>query len=311
MSRDASAGRPAPGPGGPVGGADPAAPAAAAPEPAEWRRRLRRVGRSPLTVAGLLLVAAVVALAAFGPQLAPYDPLEQRLDLKLAPPGPGHPLGRDALGRDILSRILHGVRISLGTAVGVVAATAVAGGAVGLIAGLLGGLADEVIMRVTDMFFAFPSLVLAMAIAALLGPSLTTSMIAIAAVWWPVYARLMRGQVLAVREREFVEAARAVGATRTAIALRHVLPNALTPVLVQATLDLGGVVLTAAGLSFIGFGAQPPTPELGVMVAEGRNYITQQWWVSTFPGLAILVMVLGFNLLGDGVRDVMDPRGRG
>ncbi|MDI3317254.1 MAG: ABC transporter permease [Bacillota bacterium] len=254
------------------------------------------------------MVYVFLALAAG--VLAPYGPTEQDLAVRLAPPGPAHLLGTDSLGRDILSRILFGARIDLVIAVTVVAATALVGSAVGLLAGYAGGWVDEVLMRVTDMFLAFPSLILAMAIAAVLGPSLPNTLVAIAAVSWPAYARLMRGQVLALREALYVEAARSLGASPGRIVLRHLLPNALGPVLVQATLDMGGVIVTAAGLSFIGFGAQPPTPEWGLMVSDGRRTIMEQWWVATFPGLAILLLVLGFNLVGDGLRDVLDPRWR-
>ena len=182
------------------------------------------------------------------------------------------------------------------------------GSLVGLFTGYARGWADEVLMRVTDIFFAFPSLILAMAIAGALGPSLRNALIAVAVVSWPVYARLIRGQVLVLREQEFVQAARAIGVSDTRIVLRHLLPNTLAPLLVQASFDMGAVILSVAGLSFIGFGAQPPTPEWGVMISEGRNYITTQWWLTAVPAAAILLLVAAFNLIGDGLRDLLDPR---
>ena len=263
---------------------------------------------NPLNVVALALIAMFAACALFAPLLAPYDPLLQELGTRLQPPSPQHWLGTDSLGRDIASRILYGARISLIVGVVVVASAGVVGTAIGLVAGYAGGLVDEVLMRLTEVFLAFPALILAMAIAGALGPSLTNAIIAIAAVTWAVYARLVRGQILSLRRREFVEAARAMGASRTRIVLRHLLPNALAPLMVQASFDLGSSIIAAAGLSFIGFGAQPPTPEWGVMISEGRNYISTQPWLSLFPGLAILFAVGSFNLLGDGLRDAFDPR---
>ena len=267
--------------------------------------------RSPLTVAGLALILIFGLSALLAPVLAPMDPLEQNLSQRLEPPSPAHWLGMDQLGRDMLSRLLFGARISLIVGVGVVGTAGTFGTLVGLIAGYLGGLVDEALMRVTDIFLAFPALILAMAIAGALGPSLNNAMIAIAVVSWPVYARLVRGQVLSLREREFVEAARSLGASAPRILWRHILPNTLAPILVQASFDMGGAILSAAGLSFIGFGAQPPIPEWGVMISEGRKYISTQLWLSLFPGLAILFTVAAFNLIGDGLRDALDPRLRG
>jgi peptide/nickel transport system permease protein len=234
--------------------------------------------------------------------------LAQELGSRLQPPSPVHWLGTDSLGRDIASRILYGARISLIIGVVVVTTAGIVGTAIGLVAGYAGGLVDETLMRLTEVFLAFPALILAMAIAGALGPSLTNAIIAIAAVTWAVYARLVRGQILSLRRREFVEAARAMGASRTRIVVRHLLPNALAPLMIQASFDLGSSIIAAAGLSFIGFGAQPPTPEWGVMISDGRNYISTQPWLSLFPGLAILFAVGSFNLLGDGLRDAFDPR---
>jgi peptide/nickel transport system permease protein len=264
--------------------------------------------RSPLNVVALALIAAFALCALFAPFLAPYDPLAQDLATRLRPPSPEHWLGTDQLGRDILSRLLYGTRISLLIGVVVVASAGIFGTLVGLVAGYAGGLVDEVLMRLTEVFLAFPPLILAMAIAGALGPSLTNAIIAIAAVTWAIYARLARGQILSLRRREFVEAAHGIGASQIRIVLRHLLPNAVAPLLVQASFDMGSAIIAAAGLSFIGFGAQPPTPEWGVMISEGRNYISTQPWLSLFPGLAILFAVGSFNLLGDGLRDAFDPR---
>jgi peptide/nickel transport system permease protein len=267
--------------------------------------------RSPLTVGGLVLIVVFSLSALLASVLAPADPLDQKLSQRLKPPSPAHWLGTDQLGRDVLSRLLFGARISLTVGLVVVGTAGTFGTLVGLVAGYTGGLVDEALMRVTDVFLAFPALILAMAIAGALGPSLNNAMIAIAVVTWPVYARLVRGQVLSLREREFVEAARSLGASTARILWRHILPNTLAPILVQASFDMGGAILSAAGLSFIGFGAQPPTPEWGVMISDGRKYVSTQSWLSLFPGLAILLTVAAFNLIGDGLRDSLDPRLRG
>jgi len=264
--------------------------------------------REPLTIVALAVIALFAIGAVLASVVAPYDPLAQDLASRLQPPSAAHWLGTDQLGRDLLSRILYGARISLIVGVVVVALAGALGTFVGLIAGYTAGLADEGLMRLTEVFLAFPPLILAMAIAGALGPSLGNAIIAIAAVTWAVYARLSRGQVLSLRRREYVEAARAIGAGRTRIIARHLLPNAIAPLLVQASFDMGSAIISAAGLSFIGFGAQPPTPEWGVMISEGRNFISTEPWLSLFPGLAILLTVGAFNLLGDALRDTLDPR---
>jgi peptide/nickel transport system permease protein len=264
--------------------------------------------REPLNVLALTIIATFAVCAIFAPLFSPYDPLAQTLGSRLEPPSAQHWLGTDQLGRDIASRLLYGARISLVIGVVVVALAGLFGTFVGLVAGYVGGLADEALMRLTEVFLAFPPLILAMAIAGALGPSLTNAIIAIAAVTWAVYARLARGQVLSLRRREYVEAARSIGASRTRVLARHLLPNAVAPLLVQASFDMGAAIIAAAGLSFIGFGAQPPTPEWGVMISEGRNFISTQPWLSLFPGLTILFAVGAFNVLGDGLRDVLDPR---
>ncbi len=268
----------------------------------------RALRRSPLALAGFVLVVFFAGVAVGARWIALQDPLAQDLAHRLAGPSPSHPFGTDSLGRDIFSRVSYGARISVLSGVAVVAAATAFGIAAGTVAGWNGGWWDDVLMRLTDMFLAFPALILAMAISAILRPSLTNALLAIAITSWPAYGRLMRAQVLSLRARDYIEAARAQGATETTIIVRHLVPNAIAPLLVQATLDVGGIILTTAGLSFIGFGAQPPTPEWGVMVSEGRSFLMDQWWVSTFPALAILLLVLGFNLLGDAVRDVLDPR---
>lgn len=268
----------------------------------------RQLFRSPTATAGVIVVVICVLAAVFGPILYPVNPITQDLSQHFLPPSLAHPLGTDELGRDILSRILTGARYSIVSSVAVVGSAIIVGTVVGITAGYFGGWWDETVMRVTDIFLAFPGLILAMAIAAVLHPSLLNAVIAIAVTWWPGMARLMRAQTLSVRNNTYVEAASALGAGPVGILWRHILPNAFTPVLVQATLDIGNAILTIAGLSFIGFGAQPPTPEWGLMVSSGRNFLSTQWWIPTMPALAILVVVLGFNLAGDGLRDLLDPR---
>jgi peptide/nickel transport system permease protein len=277
---------------------------AASPRQLFWRR----FRKETTAIVGLAIIILFALLALLAPLVSPYDPLTQNISHSLAAPGGVHWFGADKLGRDILSRILYGARISLLSGVSVILVAGLFGSIVGLLAGYNRGWMDEVLMRGTDIFFAFPSLILAMAIAGALGPSLQNALIAVAVVTWPVYARLVRGQVLSLREREFVQAARSVGATDSLIIRRHLLPNTLSPLLVQASFDMGGIILAVAGLSFIGFGAQPPIPEWGVMISEGRNYTTSHWWLAFFPAIAMLFAVAGFNLVGDGLRDVLDPR---
>ncbi|RMF90630.1 MAG: ABC transporter permease [Nitrospinota bacterium] len=276
----------------------------------EWRDIWVLLRRNPLSLLGLSLILLLVLTAIFAPLLAPFDPIHQELGDRLHPPGGKYLLGTDQLGRDIFSRIIYGSRISLKIAFIVAGVAGSIGLILGAISGYAGGVVDEVLMRITDMFLAFPRLILAMAIAAALGPNLTNTVVAISLVAWPVYARLARGETLAIRENDYIHAVRLLGASRTRILFRHILPLCLNPIIVQMTLDMGGIILIAAGLGFIGFGAQPPTPEWGVMVSDGRNFIVKEWWVSTFPGCAIFLTVLGFNLLGDGIRDILDPRQR-
>lgn len=274
---------------------------------------LRWTKRNPLTVVGFGSVILLVVVGLLGGYLAPHpeDGVGAiHLSRRLMPPTAAFPLGTDEAGRDTLSRIIIGARLSVLTGFVVVAVAAAVGTIVGLIAGFAGGWTEEVLMRITDAFLAIPSLVLALAVAATLGPSLRNALIAVAIVWWPWYARLVRAQVLTARRLEYVEAARAIGNSTMRVLFRHILPNVAGPVLVQASLDLGYAILTAASLGFLGIGAQPPAPEWGLMASQGREYFPRWWWVATFPGVAIFIAVLAFNLMGDGLRDLFDPRTR-
>jgi peptide/nickel transport system permease protein len=273
-------------------------------------RFLHFLFRNPLTVAGFAIIALFILIAAAAPVLAPYPDQGKGLsDLtqRLLPPGPGHLMGTDDLGRDILSRIIYGTRISLRAAFVVIAIVIAVGTPLGIIAGYFGGVVDEIIMRVSDLVLAFPSLLLAVAIVAALGPSQMNAMIALSVPWWPWYTRITRSLAISLKERQFVEAAKAAGVSSARIMAAHILPNCVTPVIVQATLDMGYIILSLAGLGFLGLGSQPPTPDWGVMISEGALH-PLAWWISTFPGLAILVSVLGFNLAGDGIAEVMNPK---
>lgn len=257
-------------------------------------------------VFGLIIVTFWVTVALTIDFWSPFDPLEM-VARRLKPPSTEHLLGTDALGRDVLSRTLYGAKHSIPVAVIVVFAAVSIGSLLGAIAGYIGGLVDAVIMRLVDITLAFPPILLAMAVAASLGPGIENAAIAMIVVWWPVYARLMRAQVLEVRERDHVEAAIASGVTRSRLLFIHILPLCWTPILINATMDFGQVLLLAASLSFIGLGATPPTPEWGAMISDGAVHF-YQWWIALGPGLSILAVVLGFNFLGDGLRDILDPR---
>jgi peptide/nickel transport system permease protein len=259
-----------------------------------------------LVGAVLVLVVAVAALLAG--QLAPYDPIALDIEALLTPPGAKHLFGTDELGRDIFSRVIHGTRFALLIGVAVVLIEAVIGIVLGACAAYFGGWTDTLLMRLVDIMLALPTLVLALAIAGVLGGGLGNMILAIGITGWREFARLIRGQVLVIRTSTYVEAARAMGAGDARILGRHILPNAIGTVVVYTTLEMPAALLWAASLSFLGLGAQPPTPEWGAMVAEGRGFVGQAWWVSTFPGLAIMTTVLGFNFLGDGLRDMLDPR---
>jgi peptide/nickel transport system permease protein len=272
------------------------------------RSFLYHITRSPLTLVGMGIVLCLVLTALFAPLIAPYDPFQIDPSNRLKPPSLEHWFGTDTAGRDMLSRVVFGTRISIRIGATVVFLSVISGSLLGLFSGYLGGIFDEVVMRITDVFFSIPYLILAMAITAALGPGLLNAMFSLSMVWWPIYARLIRGQVLQIRQAPYIEAVRGLGASRKRIVFRHILPNALTPVIVQASLDFGNAIMYAAALSFIGLGAQPPAPEWGAMISLARNYLQDSWWFATFPGLAILVTVIGFNLLGDGIRDMTDPR---
>jgi len=278
------------------------------PIASEINYSLHLIRSHPLAMAGLMIISALVLAAILAPWLAPRDPLYVDLPNKLLSPSFDHIFGTDDLGRDIFSRVIAGSRISLRIAITVVAFAFILGTTLGIFAGFYGGAIDEVIMRITDMFLSIPSLILALVIAAALGPSLYNVMLSLCVTWWPWYTRLARGEALSAREKQYVEAARMVGTSDFRLVFRHILPNCLAPVIVNASMDMGFVILTAAGLSFIGLGAQPPSPEWGAMLSLGRTYLREAWWIATFPGLAILITVLGFNLLGDGLRDILDPK---
>lgn len=276
---------------------------------------LARIGRvilrDPMALLGVVIVLVVIALALFPEWIAPYP--EQGLgsprpSMRGKGPGTEYLLGTDQLGRDILSRVIMGTRPALMISLFVVALAMLIGIPLGAVAGYRGGWIDQVLMRITEIFQSFPPLLLAMVTVAILGPSLFNAGLALAISWWPWYARLVRAEAQSLRDRPFVEAARATGVPTWRILTRHILRNCTTPILVQATVDIGSVVLAVGALAFIGLGAQPPEPDWGLMVAEGRGLIFDQWWVSTFPGLAIFITVLGFNLIGDSVRDIFDPR---
>jgi peptide/nickel transport system permease protein len=277
----------------------------------EVRVFLRLVLKNPLSLAGTAIIIFFLIVALVGPFIAPYPRQAEGVpDIanQLRPPDPEHWFGTDELGRDVLSRIIFGARISLMTSATVVSVAIILGMPLGAIAGYYGEKLGTVIMRITDMFLAFPPLLLALAVAATLGGSLVNAILALIITWWPWYTRLAYGQALATKNLPYVDSARAIGVSDSKIITRHILPATLAPILIQATLDLGSAIIAAAGLSFLGLGAQPPTPDWGLMVNMGKTYFLQHWWYATFPGLAILVLVLGFNLLGDAIREATDPK---
>lgn len=271
------------------------------------RRRLPRVRGNELALAGAFILIILVLVAIFAPLLTPYDPVRLSLAQRLRPPSLEHPLGTDEFGRDFLARVLYGSRISLLVVVTVVGLASIVGVSLGALGGYRGGRTDEVVMRLADVFMAFPDLVLAMALSAALGADLRSAIIAVAIVSWPTYARLVRGQMLTLKQEAYVEAARASGASERRIVLNHLLPNTMSPLLVRMTTDAGYAILYAASLGFIGLGAQEPMPEWGRMVATGRAFMVDHWWYPFAPGMAIFLTVLGFTWFGDGLRDWLDP----
>lgn len=278
------------------------------------RSAMRRLWRDRVALLGLVVICCTVLAAIFAPALSPDDPIKNHLLDRLTPPMwvpggmPGYPLGTDTLGRDVLSRLLYGARVSLIVGLSAVLVSGVLGVPLGLVAGYYGGRLDDVLMRLGDVQLAFPILVLAIAVLAVLGASLGNVILVLGVSGWVTYARIVRGETLSLKQREFIEAARAIGAPDRLLLWRHILPNVLPPVTVVATFSVARVIIAEASLSFLGLGIPPPMPSWGAMLDEGRNYITTGWWLALFPGLAILVLVLGINLVGDWVRDVLDPR---
>ena len=274
----------------------------------EFGDRWRRFARRPLPLVGLAIIVLLLCVAVLAGALAPADPYAIDLEGRLAQPSAGHALGQDSLGRDVLSRLLYGSRVSIMIGVVSVLASAIIGTTIGVVAGYRGGWIDEITMRILDIFLAFPGLLLAIAVMAILGPSLQNVIIALTLSGWKVYARVARGQALVEREKEYVLACRAMGVRPIAIIFRHIMPNIAAPLIVTATLGMAGMIMQEAGLSFLGLGAQPPTASWGGMLADGRFYMLSAYHLTLFPGIAIMVTVLGFNFLGEGMRDALDPR---
>lgn len=274
----------------------------------EVKHTLRLLFTNPVSAAGAAGVLVLILVTMFAPYIATHDPFVIHLPEKFLPPSRAHLFGTDYLGRDIFSRVVWGSRISLTVGFITLLESSILGTVIGLVAGFKGGVVDSVTMRITDIFLAFPSIILALAVAAALGRGLTSVMIALGITWWPLYARLIRGQTLSIREEQYIEAARLSGAGGLRIMFKHILPNCIAPLMVQISMDVGFTILAAASMGFLGIGAQPPSPEWGLMCAMGSRYIVQQWWLSTFPGLAIFLSVISFNLIGDGLRDILDPR---
>ena len=275
-----------------------------------WRRALPTpFVRSPLALGSCAVVAAWLVVAALAPLLV-GPPLAQDIAGRLRPPSPAHWLGTDPLGRDILSRVVYGARLSIPVGLAAVGLAVLAGTVIGSVAGVMGRAVDETLMRLTDLMLAFPTVILAMIISAALGAGIRNAVIEIMVAWWPTYARFARGLVLSTRDREYVEAARAVGASASRVFMRHILVNIVSPIVILGTLDVGRAILTFASLSFLGLGPPPQIPEWGSMIAAGRDYL-DQWWIATFPGLAILTLVVALNVVGDSLRDTLDPRLRG
>ncbi len=277
----------------------------------ELKLVLRLMLKDPPAIFGVIIISLFILMAFFGPWLAPYPEEglgKPNMEEILLPPSLTHLLGTDYLGRDILSRIIFGARISLQVAVIVVAISCTIGTLLGIIAGYSGGLVDTIIMRITEIFLSFPSLLLSVLIMTVLGTGLINAALAIALSWWPWYTRLGRSRGVLLRELQFIDAARAIGLKDSAIIIKHILPNALPPIIIQASMDMGAAILAYSGLSFIGLGAQPPSPEWGLMISTGRTYLLGQWWLTIFPGIAVFLVILAFNLLGDTLREIIDPK---
>jgi peptide/nickel transport system permease protein len=271
------------------------------------------LSRSPLSVVGFCFVSIFLIIALIGPMIISYPgdiTGALHMDQKLKPPSSTHPFGTDEVGRDIYSRVIIGTRLSFQIGLIIIFIAMGIGVPLGIIAGYVGGWLNEFIMRVTDIFLSIPGLLLALAIVGALGPGIKNAMLALSIVWWPGYVRLVQGKTLSLREESYVEAAKSIGASKLRVIFSHILPNCTSPIIVKASMDMGMAILFAANLGFIGVGAQPPIPEWGAMISTGRNYLPDHWWMATFPGMAILITVLGFNLLGDGLRDVLDPQSR-
>lgn len=266
--------------------------------------------RNRLMVVGTAIIVFLVLVAITAPWLATHDPYEQVLHDRLSPPSAAHLFGTDSLGRDIYSRVIYGSRVTLSIAILVAAISTPIGLVIGVLAGFFGGALDEFLMRISDIFLAFPKLILAIAFAAALGPGVENAIVAISIANWPSYARLARAETLNVRNNDYIQVIRSLGAGNFRIMAGHITPMCLSSIIVRLSLDMGTIILTAAGLGFLGLGAQPPTPEWGLMVSDGRQFLVDQWWVSTLPGIAILIVVMGFNLMGDGLRDILDPHQR-
>ncbi len=278
-----------------------------------FRRAVYRFRTNTLSMVGLVMLVFIVVIAFAAPYIAPHPEDAEgktRVTARLEAPSAEFPFGTDNVGRDIYSRLLLGTGLALQVGIVIIVLATAIGVTIGGLSAYFGGWVDEILMRITDIFLTVPALILAIAVTAALGKGIINVMIGISLVWWPGFARLTRSLVLSLKEEPFVEAARGLGASDLRVLFRHILPNALSPIIVKMSTDFGFAVLTAAALSFIGLGAQPPTPEWGAMINEGRDYFPQQWWVATFPGMAIFLLVFSWNLLGDGLRDVLDPRSR-
>ena len=278
-----------------------------------FRESLYLLARNKLSLMALIILILLALSAVFAPVIIPYpqDLADAaHTEFKLAPPSSEHLMGTDELGRDIFSRVVYGTRVSLSAALSAVGLALLIGIPLGAVAGSFGGWVDNLIMRITDVFLSFPPLLLSIAIVAVMGSSLNNAILAISMSWWPWYTRLIRGQAISVKERKFVQAAETIGTSRTKIIFKHIIPNCISPVIVQASMDIGGVILTVAGLSFLGLGAQLPTPEWGLMISMGRRFFPDSWWYCIFPGIAIFITVLCFNLLGDAIREILDPKTR-